>query len=65
MICAADTEKDSCQGDSGGPLFNLENKELVGVVSWGVGCADARYPGVYSNIANQRTWIVQNTGIEF
>ncbi|KAF2885459.1 hypothetical protein ILUMI_20739 [Ignelater luminosus] len=42
--------KDSCQGDSGGP--NVANNELVGIVSWGRGCASAGYPGVYTKVAD-------------
>lgn len=57
MICAADVGKDSCQGDSGGPLLDKENGVLVGVSSWGTGCADQRYPGVYARVSGQWPWI--------
>lgn len=59
MICASAPGKDSCQGDSGGPLIDRRTKTQVGVVSWGFGCADPRYPGVYSNIAKELAWIKQ------
>jgi trypsin len=64
MICAAVSGggKDACQGDSGGPL--VAGDSLVGLVSWGVGCAEARYPGVYSNVAALRGFITAETGVE-
>lgn len=48
MLCAASTGIDTCQGDSGGPLVDVTTGKLVGVVSWGRGCADPIYPGVYA-----------------
>lgn len=61
MICAGFPEggKDSCQGDSGGPLVAYENEVpyLVGVVSWGQGCARPKFYGVYSNVSNVMGWI--------
>ena len=66
MICAGFTSgaRDSCQGDSGGPLFLLVGAEKlqVGVVSWGIGCARARAPGVYTRLGNYLAWMKETSG---
>ncbi len=63
FICAGEDSggKDSCQGDSGGPLVKEINGEtaLVGIVSWGEGCAlHSRY-GVYTQVSAYLDWIEQ------
>ena len=68
MLCAGDVTggRDACQGDSGGPLTALDGSTpvLVGVVSFGLGCAFPTQYGVYARIGAPALadWIVRNAG---
>ncbi|XP_034478675.1 trypsin theta [Drosophila innubila] len=59
MVCAYEKKKDACQGDSGGPL--VANDQLVGIVSWGYGCASDLMPGVYADVPTLRDWIIETS----
>jgi len=54
-ICAGggNPPRDTCYGDSGGPLVDNQG-QLAGIVSAGTGCAEPKYPGIYSSIANTK-----------
>jgi len=69
MICSAVPAGgcDTCQGDSGGPLYQTTTVEtggatstmsvMIGVTSWGVGCARPGVPGVYARTSVYAEWI--------
>lgn len=60
MFCAAASGKDSCNGDSGGPITITSTGVLAGTVSWGQGCAEAGFAGVYERIGNYVDYINAN-----
>ncbi|CAH2105630.1 unnamed protein product [Euphydryas editha] len=62
MICASanNPPRDACRGDSGGPLAT--DNTLIGIVSWGEGCANITYPGVYTRVSNYYSWIINKLG---
>ena len=50
--------RDNCSGDSGGPLVGTSHGHtvLVGITSFGTGCARAGHPGVYTRVPSIRGW---------
>jgi trypsin len=73
MFCASKSKprpQDACQGDSGGGSFSKPigaGYELVGIVSFGKGCATPGFPGVYTKLAPFRPWLAevqQATGVQ-
>lgn len=52
----------------GGPLVTKSKVNgkptLIGVVSFGIGCATRLFPGVYSRVSAAREWISLQTAIQ-
>jgi len=51
-----------CNGDSGGPLMMFSSSNqwiLIGLTSYGSGCADATYSAVYTRVSAYESWIIQ------
>jgi trypsin len=61
MVCASALNTDSCRGDSGGPLLDVSTNTIIGVVSFGDGCAKIDKPGVYARVSAAVNFI--DTGI--
>ncbi|NXU45447.1 ACRO protein, partial [Drymodes brunneopygia] len=57
---------DTCQGDIRGPLVYKDNGGdnfwLVGLASWGKGCARARRPGIFTSTQHFYSWIHAHVG---
>lgn len=53
---------DTCAGDSGGPLL-LEDVDgawtLGGITSFGFGCGQPNFPGIYTRVSQIRSWAMQ------
>ena len=68
MLCAGSLGKDTCQGDSGGGLFVVNPDsgadQVVGVVSFGIGCARKEFLGVYTRVSRFAKWIETKTGVK-
>lgn len=67
MICTLTAGKDACSGDSGGPVIAQVDGVwvLLGIVSFGNGCADITAPGVHTNVANYVDWMIESIGGSF
>ncbi|KAL6422376.1 hypothetical protein ACFW04_010608 [Cataglyphis niger] len=60
MCAGGEAGKDACTGDGGSPLVcSINNRpfQVIGLVIWGIGCADPKIPGVYTNVYNYLSWI--------
>lgn len=64
QLCAGsdDGAGDACSGDSGGPLVARRPDGrglLVGIVSYGEGCGEPEFPGVYARVGRYRSWLAE------
>ena len=60
-------QRDSCEGDSGGPLVRskkINDEDIyyqIGIVSWGVGCAQRGKYGFYTHVPMVVDWVNNKT----
>lgn len=63
VVCTTNQKSSgACHGDSGGPLVdttNPDSKELIGIVSWGIPCAQG-FPDVFTRVYTYLDWIQEN-----
>ncbi|KAL7505122.1 hypothetical protein ACHAXN_003770 [Cyclotella atomus] len=68
MLCTFEPGLDACQGDSGGPLIipgeSASQDILIGVTSWGIGCATKVFPGVFARVSHSYDWIAETVCAE-
>ena len=65
MLCASGPGRDTCAGDSGGPLVGTlaGHRVLVGITSFGYGCARVGHPGVYTRVSAIRGWALAQADV--
>ena len=69
QLCAGLAEGgiDACAGDSGGPLIiDIRGDQVqAGVVSFGNGCAEPGFYGIYTHVSAYEDWISQYVTVRF
>ncbi|XP_026670240.1 plasma kallikrein-like [Ceratina calcarata] len=58
--CLPEDNKILSTGDSGGPLHvkgTFGHLEVIGIISWGRGCARPNFPGIYTKLTNYLGWL--------
>ena len=60
-LCAYYPGRDTCHGDSGGPLTLKQGDRyvLLGVTSYGWGCADSQNAGIFARVQGFLPWIAE------
>ncbi|KAH8324035.1 hypothetical protein KR074_008614 [Drosophila pseudoananassae] len=64
MLCVSHPnidDADSCEGDSGGPL--ICDGRVYGIVSFGSGCGEPHFPGIYTDVYMFLKWIDKNLSL--